>query len=157
MKDEVDAIRKADIKLVAFKVGNQEYCVDIMSVREIRGWTTETRLPMAPCYVRGVINLRGSVVPIVDIASRIGIAADEPSSRHVIIIFEVENRILGFVVNDVTEIFTTNTDEIQPTPDVASEAANNFVYGVIAMEGRMLNLLDLDNVLPRFDVEKAAA
>ncbi len=146
-----------DQELVAFKVGDQEYCVSIMSVREIRGWTKETVLPMAPDYVRGVINLRGSVVPIVDLASRLGLEAVEPSARHVIIISDVDEQIVGFVVDAVSDILTTKRDNIQPTPDVASEAARDFVKGVIALDDRMINLIGLDNVLPINTLEGVAA
>jgi len=146
-----------DQELVAFKVGDQEYCVSIMSVREIRGWTKETVLPMAPDYVRGVINLRGSVVPIVDLASRLGLKSVEPSARHVIIISDVDEQIVGFVVDAVSDILTTKRDNIQPTPDVASEAARDFVKGVIALDDRMINLIGLDNVLPINSLEGVAA
>ena len=145
------------MELVAFRVGNQEYCVNIMSVREIRGWTQETALPLAPAFVRGVINLRGSVVPIVDLATRLGLDEPDPTARHVIIITQVGEHIVGILVDAVSDILTTKADQIQPTPDVASDLVKEFVRGVLPVENRMINLIDLKTVLPSDIVEEAAA
>ncbi|MCQ3971320.1 chemotaxis protein CheW, partial [Klebsiella pneumoniae] len=73
-------------ELIAFRIGDQEFCVDIRSVREIRGWAPATPLPQSPAYVRGVLNLRGAVLPIIDLSSRLGLGTAEPSARHVIIV-----------------------------------------------------------------------
>ena len=142
-------------ELVAFRVGEQEYCVDIMSVREIRGWTPATALPDAPEFVKGVINLRGSVLPIVDLAKRLELRETEPSERHVIIISQIGTQIVGLLVDAVSDILTVMSEKIQPTPDVASEVAKSFVRGVLALEGRMISLIDLDRVLPSFQSEEA--
>ncbi len=152
-------IKKSEdaLELVAFCVGDQEYCVNIMSVREIRGWTKETSLPLTPPFVRGVINLRGSVVPVVDLASRLGLETTEPSARHVIIIMQIGEQAVGLVVDAVSDILTILTEKIQPTPDVSSDAARDFVQGVLAMEERMINLLDLSTVLPAVSAEGIAA
>ena len=142
-------------ELVAFRVGEQEYCVDIMSVREIRGWTPATALPDAPEFVKGVINLRGSVLPIVDLAKRLELRETDPSERHVIIISQIGTQIVGLLVDAVSDILTVMSEKIQPTPDVASEVAKSFVRGVLALEGRMISLIDLDRVLPAFQSEDA--
>lgn len=143
-------------ELVAFRVDSQEYCVDIMSVREIRGWTPATAIPQAPEYVRGVINLRGSVLPIVDLASRFGLNPPEPTARHVIIIAQIGKQVVGLLVDAVSDILTVLAEKIQPTPDVASDVARSFVRGVLAIEGRMISLIDLDNVLPQAQIAEAA-
>ncbi|MCW6507657.1 chemotaxis protein CheW [Lichenifustis flavocetrariae] len=135
-------------ELVSFRIGDQEFCVDIMSVREIRGWTPATVLPHSPMYVRGVINLRGAVLSIVDLGSRFGLPLAEPSARHVIIVAQVEHQVVGLLVDAVSDILTVATDTIQPTPDVASELARSFVQGVLAIDNRMISLISLDNVLP---------
>lgn len=141
-------------EFVAFRVGEQEYCVDIMSVREIRGWTPATMLPEAPDFVRGVINLRGSVLPIVDLAARLGLTPPEPTARHVIIITHIGQQLVGLLVDAVSDILTVIADNVQPTPDVASEMAKAFIRGVLAIEGRMISLIELDRVLPAFGDEK---
>ena len=134
-------------ELIAFRLGEQEFCVDIMSVRDIRGWTPTTPLPHSSDYVKGVINLRGAVLPVVDLAARLGFPSAEPSARHVIIITQVGNQTIGLLVDAVSDILTVNSTSIQATPDVASELARSFMKGVIAMEGRMISLIALDSVL----------
>jgi purine-binding chemotaxis protein CheW len=142
-------------ELIAFRIGVQEFCVDIMSIREIRGWTPATALPQSPGFVRGVINLRGAVLPIVDLAARLGFPPAEPTARHVIIVAQIGSQIVGLLVDAVSDILTVIDGSIQPTPDVASEMAKTFVRGVLAVEGRMISLIALDNLLPVQEREAA--
>ncbi len=135
-------------ELVAFRIGGQEFCVDVMSIREIRGWTATTPIPHSPSFVRGVINLRGTVLPIVDMAARLGFAAAEPTARHAIIVAQIGAQPVGLLVEGVSDIFTVAKGQIQPTPDVASEMVNHFLRGVIPMDGRLISLLSIENVLP---------
>jgi purine-binding chemotaxis protein CheW len=135
-------------ELIAIRIGAQEFCVDVMCVREIRGWTTATPLPQAPSFVRGVINLRGTVLPIVDLAARLGFAPAQPNARHAIVVAQIGAQVVGLLVEGVSDIFTVTDDKIQPTPDVASEMAKKFVRGVIAMDGRMISAIALDSILP---------
>src|SRR5579872_4111430 len=93
-------------ELISFRIGAQEFCVDIMAVREIRGWTAATALPQAPAFVRGVINLRGAVLPIVDLGARLGLGVADPTARHVIIVAQVQNQIVGLLVDAVSDILT---------------------------------------------------
>ena len=145
----------AACEFVAFRVGVQEFCIDIMSVREIRGWTPATALPHAPSYVRGVINLRGSVLPIVDLAERLGFPPTDATARQVIIVVQVKSQIIGLLVDAVSDILTQSTENIQPTPDVASDIVRSFVRGVLAVEGRMIGLIELDNLMST-ELENAA-
>ncbi len=135
-------------ELIAFRIGAQEFCVDIMSVREIRGWTPATALPQSPSFVRGVVNLRGAVLPIVDLAARLGFPPAEPTARHVIIVAQIDNQIVGLLVDAVSDILTVTDDLVQATPDVASDMAKTFVRGVLAIDRRMISLIALDHVLP---------
>ena len=106
-------------ELIAFTIGEQEFCVDIRSVREIRGWTPATSLPQSPAYVRGVINLRGAVLPIIDLSCRLGLGTATPSARHVIIVARVGLRTVGLLVEAVSDILTVSDETIQATPDIA--------------------------------------
>ncbi|MDB5648991.1 MAG: cheW [Hyphomicrobiales bacterium] len=135
-------------ELIVFRIDNREFCVDIMQVRDIRGWTPATPLPHSPAYVRGVINLRGAVLPVVDMATRLGFRPSEPSVRHVIMVTQVEQQIVGLLVDAVSDILTVNEGDIQPTPDLASELAKTFIRGVLAIDGRMISMISLDHVLP---------
>ena len=142
-------------ELIAFRIGSQEFCIDVMSVREIRGWTPATPLPQAPSFVCGVINLRGTVLPIVDLAARLGFTPAEPSARHAIVVAQIGHQVVGLLVEGVSDIFTVTESQVQPTPDVASDMAKEFVRGVIAMDGRMISMIVLDSILPA-DQRKAA-
>lgn len=148
MQDVGSSANSANREFVAFRVGSQEFCIDIMGVREIRGWTPATPLPHAPSYVRGVINLRGAVLPIVDLAMRFGLGLTEPTPRSVIIVVQVHQQVVGLLVDAVSDILTTSEASMQPTPDVASDLAKNFVKGVYAVEGRMISIVTLESVLP---------
>jgi purine-binding chemotaxis protein CheW len=142
-------------EFVAFRIGVQEFCIDIMSVREIRGWTPATPLPHAPSYVRGVINLRGSVLPIVDLAERLGFPPIEATARQVIIVVQFGGQIIGLLVDAVSDILTQSTENIQPTPDIATDVVKSFVRGVLAIDERMIGLVELDSLMSA-PAEKAA-
>ena len=118
------------------------------SVREIRGWSQATSLPHAPDYVRGVINLRGSVVPIVDLAARLGLGPIQPTERDVIIIAIINRQVVGLLVEAVFDILSVAVEEIQATPDVASETVKSFIEGVLTVDDQMLRLVDLERILP---------
>ena len=144
-------------ELIAFRIGDQEFCVNIMSVREIRGWTPATPMPHAPSYVLGVINLRGVVLPIVDMSLRLGMKPVEPTVRHVIIVAQVGPKVVGLLVDAVSDIVQLTDSTIQPTPDVASDHVKTFVQGIFAVEGgRMISLIDLNHVLPAESEAEAA-
>jgi purine-binding chemotaxis protein CheW len=124
-------------------------------VREIRGWTAATALPRAPRYIRGVINLRGAVLPIVDLAIRLGLPSTEPTARNVIIVVQIAQQQIGLLVDAVSDILTTNDTHIQPAPDVGSELVRIFVKGLLPVDGRMISLISLDQVLPADELEAA--
>ncbi len=136
-------------ELVTFCVGEQDFCIDIMLVREIRGWSPATVLPHSPEFVLGVINLRGSVVPIVDLSSRLGLSSSDPNDRHVIVIAVVGSQTVGFLVSAVSDIIGVNISEIQPTPEVVSDETRAFVEGVIVNDDRLLRIIDIESVLPK--------
>jgi purine-binding chemotaxis protein CheW len=145
---ELESKANAAREYITFRIGAQYYCIDIMSVREIRGWTPATALPRAPGFVLGVINLRGVVLPIIDLADRLGFAPAEPTPRHVIIVAQTGRQVVGLLVDAVSDIIVVPADKVQPTPDVGSEAARAFVLGVMAIDDRMISLIALESVMP---------
>jgi purine-binding chemotaxis protein CheW len=155
MTDPVSHGAGARRELIAFRIADQEFCVDIMQVREIRGWTQCTPLPRTPSYMKGVINLRGAVLPIVDLGARLGLATTEPTARHVIMVVSVGGRTLGLLVEAVSDIINLSDDMVQPTPDVACDQVKTFVKGLFAIDGRMISLISLDRVLPEMEAEAA--
>ncbi len=150
-----EATNAAARELIAFRIGEQEFCVDIMSVREIRGWTPATPLPRAPGYMKGVINLRGAVLPIIDLGARFGLRTSEPSERHVIMVAHIGGRMVGLLVDAVSDIIQLTDEALQPTPDVASDQVKSFVKGLFALDGRLISLIELDRIIPEAEAEAA--
>jgi len=142
-------------EVVAFRVSDQDFCFDIMSVREIRGWTETTILPHAQPYVKGVVNLRGSVVPVIDLSERLGLGAITPGPRHVVIITVVDNQTVGFLADVVLDIVTIVQADMKPVPDIISEAARAFISGVIVADERMIRKIELARVLAESGTEAA--
>lgn len=139
---------EASCEIVSFRLAEQDFCVDIMDIREIRGWTPPTPLPRAPDYVLGLINLRGAVLPIIDLAKRLGLATSDVSPRDVIIVAMIDGQVIGLVVDAVSDILTARARDIQPAPAVGSESGPGYLQGIIAIDDRMLRLLDLRRVIP---------
>ncbi|MBI5164095.1 MAG: chemotaxis protein CheW [Magnetospirillum sp.] len=133
-------------QFISFTIGDEEYGVDIMAIREIKGWSASTALPNTPAYMRGVINLRGAIVPILDLRARFSGGLTEALARHVIIVVAVGSRVAGILVDAVADIITVATADIQPVPQISSGEASDFLAGLVTVDGRMVALLDLDRV-----------
>lgn len=138
-------------EFLSFRMGDNEYSVEIMSVREIRGWTQTTSLPHSPSFIHGVINLRGTVLPVVDLATRLGLEVTEPEDRNVIIVVDVDGRVMGLRVDAVSDILSFTPDQLQPPPEIATSAGASYVKALTLLDDRMVRLLDLAIVLPSED------
>ena len=134
-------------QLISVRIGEQEFAIDIMSVREIRGWTASTPLPHAPHYVRGMINLRGAVLPVVDLGERLGLARTEPDKSSVIVVAQIGARMIGLLVDAVCDILAAGDGQLQPPPEVGGEDTRDFVRGVMILDGRIISLISLDAIL----------
>ncbi|WP_126975715.1 chemotaxis protein CheW [Frigidibacter oleivorans] len=143
-----------DLELLSFRLGGEDYSLDIMSVREIRGWTRATPLPQAPPYMRGVINLRGTVLPVIDLAARLGMDPVEGAARNAVVVAQSGPRCVGLLVDAVSDILALPRAELQPPPALAA-ANHGFVQAIALVEGRMLRVLDLDAILPPAPAEAA--
>ena len=139
-------------QLIAFSLGEQFYCVDIMSVREIRAWTGTTELPNTAAFVRGVINLRGVIVPIIDLRTRFGQGETDPTKSHVVVIVEVGDKLNGLLVDAVTDILTIRTDDVQAIPETDGETENPYLDGLIRQNDGMVALIALDRLLGKASV-----
>jgi purine-binding chemotaxis protein CheW len=149
MQTTADSKRR---ELISFRIGRQEFCVDIMAVKEIRGWAKATPLPHAPAYVQGMINLRGTVLPVIEMATRLGIPSDaHEKARRVIVVVWIGTRLVGLVVDAVCDILTVTDEAVQSTPDVACESIRNFVSAVLTIDERMICLIALEHLLPELD------
>lgn len=141
-------------ELICFRVGAQEYGVDITDVREIRGWTPATPLPRTVSYVRGVINLRGAVLPIVDMSARLGLGQAEVTERHVIIVVSIDGQLVGLLVDAVCDILAAPPEALQATPELVSDA-HGMVESLLSVDDRMIALMRLQAVLPEAEVAAA--
>jgi len=143
-------------QVISFAIGDDQYGVDIMAVREIKGWSEITHLPKQPEYVRGVLNLRGVIVPIIDLRCRFGQGLTEATALHIVIIVQIASRQVGLLADRVLDIVSFETAQIQSVPRVANGTRIGFLSGLVTIESGMIALIDLPNLLTIADVEEAA-
>jgi purine-binding chemotaxis protein CheW len=144
---EVGRTTAPPTQLISFAIGDDQYGVDIMAVREIKGWTDITHLPKQPDYVRGVLNLRGVIVPIIDLRCRFGQGITEASPLHVVIIVQVASKPIGLLADRVLDIVSLEESQIQPVPRIGQAARISFLSGLVTVDGAMIALIDLANLL----------
>lgn len=130
-------------QIITFRIGEQFLGVDIMAIREIRAWSPTTRLPHVPDYVRGVVNLRGSVLPVFDLSARLGWGLTDPTARHVIIVVQLGSQLQGLIVDAVNDIVTLTEGSLQPPPAIGDDSASAFLDGLASVDDRMVMVLSL--------------
>ncbi|MCV3272058.1 chemotaxis protein CheW [Roseobacter sinensis] len=135
------------IELLTFQLADQEYSLDIMSVREIRGWTKTTPLPHAPSYMKGVINLRGTVLPVMDLSERLGLKPQKQTDRNVIIVVNHGDVMTGLLVDAVSDIIALTDDDLQPPPEMQANSSPNVVSALTLIDERMIRVLDLSSIV----------
>jgi purine-binding chemotaxis protein CheW len=135
------------VESISFSIGDEQYGVDIMAVREIKGWSEITHLPKQPDYVRGVLNLRGVMVPIIDLRCRFGQGKTEATALHVVIVVQVGSRLIGLLADRVLDILSFEASQVQAVPQIARSSRVDFLSGLVTIEGTMIALVDLDNLL----------
>lgn len=146
-------------EFLTFTLGDEEYGVDILKVQEIRGYDTVTRIPDAPDYLKGVINLRGTIVPVVDLRIKFRLAKAEYNTFTVMIILNIAKRVVGIVVDGVSDVMQLSAEQIRPPPDFTSgdgspgsAASSNFITGLGTLDNRMLILVDIEKLLRSQDM-----
>lgn len=135
-----------NVEFVSLTAGGQGFCIPITQIREIRRWTQVTALPQADAAVLGVMNLRGAVIPIIDLAARLGIGASSNGQRSVIVVVTVGTRVMGLLVESVSEILTAASESIRPNPMTRKDSVANSIVGLLSFEDTMLRVLDLDSL-----------
>lgn len=133
-------------EFITFEVGGQLFGMDIMAIREIRAWTPVTKLPRVPHYVAGVVNLRGTVLPVVDLAARLGWRETEATPRHAIIVTQVGGQARDLIVDTVSDIVTIAAAALQPPPTTSIDGVVPFIEGLAAIDEQMVMVLDLDKL-----------
>ncbi|GFE64811.1 chemotaxis protein CheW [Litoreibacter roseus] len=144
------ALEQPDVigsEFVSFFVGDQSFCLEISQIREIRRWSPATVLPHAPDYVLGVINLRGSVIPVFDLSARLGFGKLTPDERNVIIIAAIGDQMIGMLVDSVSEILSLDPDAIQPRPNIGDEEVISYIQGFASVDDDITRLIDLEAIL----------
>jgi purine-binding chemotaxis protein CheW len=139
---------KGPAEFISFAIGEDQYGVDIMAVREIKGWSGVTHLPRQPEYVRGVLNLRGVMVPIIDLRCRFGEGTTDATPMHIAIIVNIGERLVGLLADRVLDIVSFETDKVQPVPRVARGSQSDLLSGLVTIDDGMLALIDLDHLVP---------
>jgi purine-binding chemotaxis protein CheW len=134
-------------KFISFAIGDDQYGVDIMAVREIKGWSQITRLPRQPDYMRGVLNLRGVMVPIIDLRCRFGQGMTEATPLHVVIVVQIGTSHVGLLADRVLDIVGCDASQVQPVPRVAQGSRVDFLSGLVTIESGMIALIDLSHIL----------
>jgi purine-binding chemotaxis protein CheW len=134
-------------QFITFKLGAAEYGVDIMAVREIKGWSETTAIPNAPRFINGVINLRGIIVPIMDLRARFGMEPAVPTGMNVVIIISTGQRTTGLLVDAVSDIISVAPDAVRAIPDMGMGTRENLLAGLVPLTDRMVSLVSLDFVI----------
>ena len=155
LEDENSAKKSSDtstiIQYLSFVLGKEEYGVDILRVQEIRSWEPVSRVPNVPFYEKGVVNLRGAIVPIIDLRERFSLSKPEYTPLTVVVVLQTgsgsHTRIMGVVVDSVSDVISIERTDIQSAPDFGTKVSNEFINGLVSVNERMVMLLDVDKLL----------
>ena len=158
MQNENDNLNGREV--LAFTLGSEEYGIDILKVQEIRGYDTVTQIANAPDFIKGVINLRGIIVPIVDMRIRFNLGTPTYDQFTVVIILNVAGRVIGMVVDSVSDVITLTPDQVKPAPEMGTALNTDHLIGLGTIEQRMVILIDIDKLMSSAEmglIEKLAA
>ena len=148
------------LEFFTFTLGQEEYGIDIQKVQELRGYDTVTRIANAPAHIKGVVNLRGIIVPIIDMRIKFNLGTPSYDQFTVVIILSLANRIMGMVVDGVSDVITLSPEQIKPAPEMGAVLDTQYLTGLGTLEQRMLILVDIDKLMSSADmglIEKIAA
>lgn len=139
-------------EFLAFTLGKEEYGIDILKVQEIRGYETVTRIANAPAFIKGVVNLRGAIVPIVDMRIKFNLADPTYDQFTVVIILNVGGRVVGMVVDGVSDVISLTPEQVRPSPDFSSDLNTGYIFGIGTLNERMLILVDIEKLMGSRDM-----
>lgn len=141
------AAREATREVLVFVLGAEEYGVDILKVQEIRGYEKVTPIPSAPEYLKGVVNLRGTIVPVIDMRVKFGMSEPKYDAFTVVVILRIAHRTIGIVVDAVSDVVGLAQDEVKPAPQLGTVVDSSFIAGLATQNDRMVLLLDIEKLL----------
>jgi len=140
-------------EFLSFRLGQEEYCLDILSVQEIRGYDTVTSIANTPDFIKGVINLRGNIVPIVDMRIKFRLSEARYDSTTIVIILNLNKKMIGIVVDSVSDVIALPVDDIREAPRFGSAINTEFISGMAAVDGRMLIVVDIQKLMSSDDLQ----
>jgi len=140
------------LEFLAFRLGHEEYGVDIQKVQELRGYDTVTRIANAPEHIKGVVNLRGIIVPIVDMRIKFKLGTPSYDQFTVVIILNIASRVMGMVVDSVSDVITLDADQVRPAPEMGALLDTEYLVGLGTLDDRMLILVDIDKLMSSSDM-----
>lgn len=135
------------LQLVTFKLGDEEYAVEILKVQEINRMTEITAVPNAPSYVEGVINLRGKVIPVINLRKKFGLEEKEVDTHSRIMVVDISGTVIGLIVDSVSEVLRLPSDTVEPPPPMTGNVGSEYIRGIGKLEDRLLILLDIDRLM----------
>jgi purine-binding chemotaxis protein CheW len=139
--------QESNNEFLSFKLGNEEYGIDILRVQEIRGYEAVTRIANAPEFIKGVINLRGIIIPIIDMRIKFNLGKPVYDQFTVVIILNINDRVMGIVVDSVSDVVTLTQEQIKPAPDMGTSFSSNYLMGLATIEDRMIILADISKLM----------
>ena len=148
------------LEFLAFTLGEEEYGIDIQKVQELRGYDAVTHIANAPDFIKGVVNLRGIIVPIIDMRIKFNLGTPTYDQFTVVIILNIAGRVMGMVVDSVSDVITLTPEQVKPAPEMGAALDTDYLIGLGALDQRMLILVDIDKLMSGTDIgliEKLAA
>ncbi|MDT7041894.1 chemotaxis protein CheW [Candidatus Nitronereus thalassa] len=142
---------------LTFVLGDEQYGVNILTVQEIKGYTDVTRIPNTPPYMKGVLNLRGTIVPIINLRMKFGMEQIDFTSFTVIVVVVVQGRVMGMIVDSVSDVLTMKAQDMKPAPALGVKVDTSFIDGIATTGDRLVTLLDIDRVLSDREIEQVEA
>ena len=135
------------LEVVTFTLGNEEYGIDIQRVQELRGYDAVTRIANAPAYIKGVVNLRGIIVPVIDMRIKFNLGSATYDEYTVVIVLSIRGRVVGMVVDSVSDVITLAAEQIKPVPEMGSALDTDYLIGLGTLDERMLILVDIERLM----------
>jgi purine-binding chemotaxis protein CheW len=148
-----NTLNGADIQLVTFKMGNEEFGIDILQVQEINRLIEIMKVPKAPYFIEGVINMRGNIIPVVDFRKRFGMPKKESNKLTRILIIEAVEKTVSFIVDEIKEVMKISQSQIEAPPEIISGIGAEYFKGVGKIEKRLINILDVNKVFSKKEIE----
>ncbi|MBF0353340.1 MAG: purine-binding chemotaxis protein CheW [SAR324 cluster bacterium] len=154
MSHENELFEKSGGKLLTFQLGNQEYGIQILQAREVVGLMRIDPVPQTPSFMKGVINLRGKIIPVIDLRSKFGMPQIEPGKENCIVVVDMQGKLTGVIVDLLVGVLTVEPDDFEHTPELGSNIHAEFITGMVKLESRIVIVLNMETILSNEDLRQ---